>query len=157
MWSRVEKVIPREQREEVAAGQIVVQALLSCSAALTLASAAAFVLPGVWARFHPQDAKVQPGHWWSHAVLFCVAAFLAWVFHWFATYAARQLRSQIESRIDLYIPRWLAAVGLVPKDIEERKRMVAAVGAFAAGSSVDMPNFVLQPITDPALSFEKSK
>ncbi len=77
---------------------------------------------------------------------------LAWVFWSSAVYAAGQLRYQIEAMVDLYAPRLLASLGLVPKDLTERRNMIEALEKFIDGSKMDAFNYPLQPITDPVLS-----
>jgi hypothetical protein len=150
LWSRVEKVIPPSQRDEVYASQIAVYAFLNSAAALTVAGLICLVKLGV----NPSHIGEHLLH---HSLTLIATFFLAWAFVRFAVYAAGQLRYQMESRVDLYAPRLLAAIGLVPKDINERRQMIASLGQFINGAKIDMQNFTLQPIIEPVLSFEKSK
>ena len=148
LWSRVEKVIPREQRDEVYSSQISVYSLLNASAALTMAFLYCLA-EFTYGKAKIDDRKLQ------HIGTLVVAYVMAWIFLRFAVYASGQLRYQIESRIDLYVPRWLAALGLVPKDINERREMIVRMGQFVNGSGLSIPNFSLHPITDPSLFAEK--
>jgi hypothetical protein len=150
LWSRVEKVIPPSQRDEVYASQVAVYALLNSAAALTVAGLICLVELGL------NPPRISE-HLLQHSLTLIAASFLTWAFVRFAVYAAGQLRYQMESRVDLYAPRLLAALGLVPKDINERRQMIASLGQFINGAKIDMQNFTLQPIIDPVLSFDKSK
>ncbi|MGO4210651.1 hypothetical protein AB4Y89_22115 [Terriglobus sp. 2YAB30_2] len=150
LWSRVEKVIPAAQRDEIYAAQTAVYALLNSSAALFIAGVAAIA----WTVKHLSEVWQSTAR---HLSLLACFFLLAWIFSKFAVYAAGQLRYQIEAGVDLYTPRLLAALGLVPKDLAERRSMIESLGRFMDGSSVSSFNFVLQPLTDPVLSIEKSK
>jgi hypothetical protein len=152
LWSRVEKVLPKSEREEVYGAQITMYSLLNCQAACILAMMVVLfqVLQGY---MNPDLLKITP----ERAAIFMGCLVFAFVFSRFAAHAAGQLRYQMESRVDLYSPRWLASIGLVPKDTDERSKMIEALGAYLSGESRQAPNFPLIAITDPVLSFDKGK
>ncbi|MEI9980195.1 MAG: hypothetical protein WDN23_14570 [Edaphobacter sp.] len=150
LWSRVEKVIPLVQRDEVYTAQIAVYSLLNTSVAMT--AAGIYALYWSWTNFGEVRTTLA-----LHSGLIALMFVLAWVFWRSAVYAGGQLRYQIEAMVDLYTPRLLASLGLVPKDLTERRNMIEALGRFVDGSKMDAFNYPLQPITDPVLAIDKSK
>lgn len=130
LWSRLEMVIPKDQREQLASYQRTLSALLH----MTLAFVVLAVFAGIQGYQHQQlrclAVPVAIGA--LIASRLCLSA---------AEYSAAGLASKIEAAVDQGVPTWLQSIGLHPETAGARLETLQQLAKYFGGGTALPENF----------------
>jgi hypothetical protein len=142
LWSRLEAIVPKQQREQIAGYQMALSSLLNANLALCLLAVFAVVI-GVGAHDWRE---------WAFAACSFAAAYLC---QRAALYSASGLREKIEAAVDLNVLRWLRSLGSVPPDADARFLTIQQLGNFFKGGSSLPADFKFAAVAEPASEDKK--
>jgi hypothetical protein len=142
LWSRLEAIVPKQQREQIASYQMALSSLLNAHLALCLLAVFAVVI-GVRARDGRELAFAACS---IAAAYFCQSA---------ALYLASGLREKIEAAVDLNVLRWLRSLGSVPADAAARWQTMQQLGNFFKGGTPLPADFKFAAVAESASEGKK--
>lgn len=142
LWSRLEIVVPKSQREQIASYQIALGSLLNTNLALLALALSATVI-GIQA----ED--------WREGVFAAFAVAAAYCCKSAALYAASGVREKIEAAVDLNVLRWLRSLGVVPVDAASRLTALRQLGVFFNGGTPLPQDFKFVALAEPGFEDKK--
>ncbi len=142
LWSRIEVVVPRAQREQIGNYQLTLGSLLNTNIAL-LALAVSAVVIGIRAKD------------WREGVFALCTLVAAYTCKSAALYAASGMREKIEAAVDGNILRWLRSVGVVPVDAAARLMALKQLGVFFNGGTALPDEFKFVALAEPGFEDKK--